>query len=334
MQDVIKQLKSSQLAKVYVIHGPETVWHDEVFTALQQRVLESGFGEWNWSIYQGARDFTVDDLLTDLATLPWGAGEKVAVLKNAERVSSEELERLANWLQSQQPAGTLALFFDKLDQRLKWVKGLLALGEEVRCEALQGDALARYITDYCVLQGKTMKHKACELFMEMVSPDLNLVHNELDKLISFVGERVEITERDVAVITSLSPGEAEQNAVFAMTDHIAAGDQKGALQVLERLLNAGESPFRILPLIERQLRLLLAAKTRTGSFEETAQAMGERSAYPLRKASQYAGRFTLDQLYEGFGYIVEADREMKLGSPAEAVLQDLVVRLTVPQSQK
>ena len=196
--------------------------------------------------------------------------EKVAVLKNAERVSSEELERLANWLQSQQPAGTLALFFDKLDQRLKWVKGLLALGEEVRCEALQGDALARYITDYCVLQGKTMKHKACELFMEMVSPDLNLVHNELDKLISFVGERVEITERDVAVITSLSPGEAEQNAVFAMTDHIAAGDQKGApgpRAPAER----GESPFRILPLIERQLRLLLAAKTRTGSFEETAR---------------------------------------------------------------
>ena len=72
MQDVIKQLKSSQLAKVYVIHGPETVWHDEALAALQQRVLESGFGEWNWSTYQGARDFTVDDLLTDLATLPWG----------------------------------------------------------------------------------------------------------------------------------------------------------------------------------------------------------------------------------------------------------------------
>ena len=40
-----------------------------------------------------------------------------------------------------------------------------------------------------------------------------------------------------------------------MVDRITAGDQKGALEVLERLLDAGENPFRILPLIERQLRL-------------------------------------------------------------------------------
>lgn len=334
MQDLIKRLKTAELGPVYIIHGPETMWHDEVFYALQERVKESGFGEWNWSLYHGAKDFTVDDLLTDLATLPWGAGEKVVVLKHAERIASEEMQRLVDWLQNQKPSGTLALFFDKLDQRLKWVKALVSVGEEVRCEVLQGDALARHITDYCVLRGKTMKTKACQLFMDMVAPDLNLVHNELDKLINYVGEKSEITEQDVAAITSLSPGEAEQNAVFSMTDHIAAGNQKGALQVLERLLNAGESPFRILPLIERQLRLLLAAKTGAGSLEKTAQAMGERSTYPLRKASQYAGRFTLEQLYEGFGYVVEADREMKLGSPAEAVLQDLVVRLTLQQSQK
>ena len=31
--------------------------------------------DWNWSVYHGSKDYLVDELLTDMATLPWGRGK-------------------------------------------------------------------------------------------------------------------------------------------------------------------------------------------------------------------------------------------------------------------
>jgi len=329
LQKVLESIKTGQLQKVYTVHGPEAAWHTAVYKALHDRVAESGFGDWNWSVYHGSKDFLVDELLTDMATLPWGSGEKVAVLKDAHLVPAEELERLAKWLKEHEPPGCLAAFFGKLDTRLRYAKLFLSLGMEINCNQLQGEELLRHIAGYCIARGKSISRAAGELFMEMAGSDLQFIHNELDKLISYAGEGQEITREMVQEVASLAPGEAEQNAVFAMTEQIAAGDQKAALAALDRLLDAGENPFRILPLIERELRLLLAAKTHSGNFEDTAKAMGERSPYPVRKAAKYAPRFSLDQLYQGFGAVVEADQEMKLGASGEAVLRDLVIRLTL-----
>lgn len=334
MQKVMEQIKTEKLAPVYVVHGPETAWHEAVYHALRDRVAASGFGEWNWSVYHGHKDFVVDELITDLATLPWGAGEKVVVLKDAHLIPAEQLERLAQWLEEHEAAGILAVFFAKLDMRLKYAKQFLKLGQEIACQNLQGEELQRYIAAYVHARGKSMARSVVELFVEMVGTELQFIHNELDKLISYAGDRRDITADMVREITSIAPGEAAENAVFTMVDYIAAGDQKAALAALDGLFSAGESPFRILPLIERQLRLLLAAKTRTTSFEDTAKLMGERSAYPLRKAAKYADRFSLEQLYRGFDAVVEADGEMKLGAAGEAILRDLVIRLTVPQKGK
>ncbi|MGI6148269.1 MAG: DNA polymerase III subunit delta [Firmicutes bacterium] len=334
MQKLLNQIKAEPLARVYVVHGPEVVLHDAIYDALQERVDASGFGEWNWSVYDGHKDFSVDELITDLSTEPWGEGDRVVVLKDAHLVPSEELQRLAHWLQEHEPAGHLALFFRRLDTSLRYAKAFLSLGIEVQCNQLEGEELVKHVTQYCTARGKSIAKNACQLLLERTGADLQFVQSELDKLINYVGEAREITVEAVGEITSLAPGEAEDNAVFTMVDRITAGDQKGALEVLERLLDAGENPFRILPLIERQLRLLLAAKTRTTSFENTAQMMGERSHGPLRRVSRYAERFSIDELYEGFGAVVAADREMKLGSAGEAVLRDLTIRLTLLQKSK
>ena len=50
--------------------------------------------------------------------------------------------------------------------------------------------------------------------------NLQFVQSELDKLINYVGEAREITVEAVGEITSLAPGEAEDNAVFTMVDRI------------------------------------------------------------------------------------------------------------------
>ena len=173
-----------------------------------------------------------------------------------------------------------------------------------------------------------MKRSTCQLFVEKVGSNLLVVHNELDKLLALAHKETEITREHVQSITSMVPGQVENNTVFQLTDFIAHGKRAEAVGVLDVLINGGESPMRILPLIERQLRLILAAKTRTASIEETARQMGENSPYPLRKMVSAADNFTMEDLLDGFEAVVKADREMKLGVPGHKVLEELIVKLT------
>ena len=279
LQKVLESIKTGQLQKVYTVHGPEAAWHTAVYKALHDRVAESGFGDWNWSVYHGSKDFLVDELLTDMATLPWGSGEKVAVLKDAHLVPAEELERLAKWLKEHEPPGCLAAFFGKLDTRLRYAKLFLSLGMEINCNQLQGEELLRHIAGYCIARGKSISRAAGELFMEMAGSDLQFIHNELDKLISYAGEGQEITREMVQEVASLAPGEAEQNAVFAMTEQIAAGDQKAALAALDRLLDAGRTPLESCP-HRAGAAPSPCCKDYSGNFEDTAKAMGNGAPIP------------------------------------------------------
>ena len=271
MQKVLESIKTGQLQKVYTVHGPEAAWHTAVYKALHDRVAESGFGDWNWSVYHGSKDFLVDELLTDMATLPWGSGEKVAVLKDAHLVPAEELERLAKWLKVHEPPGCLAAFFGKLDTRLRYAKLFLSLGMEINCNQLQGEELLRHIAGYCIARGKSISRAAGELFMEMAGSDLQFIHNELDKLISYAGEGQEITREMVQEVASLAP---RGGAVPAMTEQIGRGWK--AAPPRPGFLDA--EPLESCP--HRRDCAFLAAKTHSGNSRIRQKQWGNGAPIP------------------------------------------------------
>lgn len=186
----------------------------------------------------------------------------------------------------------------------------------------------RYVQDYCTEQKKKMTRKTAEVFLDRVGNNLQVVHNELEKLISFTKGREEVTAGDVRAITSLLPGQPANNTIFQMTDFIVQKNREKALELLSLLLSSGEPALRILPLIERQYRLVLAAKTSTTSLDVTAKQMGENSSYALKKIQPLAKRFELAEIFAGFSAVVQADRELKLGAPGDQVLTDLIIKLT------
>lgn len=325
---VIKDIQTEPLKPVYIIHGTERHWQHKVYQALQQRAYQDGFGDWNWRVLQADKEFSVSTLLTELAGTAWGAGNKIVVLKNADQVNAQQLETLVEWLKANQTGYCLALFFEKLDGRLKAVKALKKLGEEVNCQSLEGESLTRFVSDKLSLKGKTIQRKALTAFIDRVGSNLELINQEVEKLLLFVSDHSEITLSDVEQITSLAPEQLESGAIFRLTDAIACKNKEEALRVLHELIDGGEVPLRILPLIERQLRLLLAAKCNQGiPLAQAAKLMGESSEYPLKKIIKYAKNFSADQLYSGFYHVIQTDRGMKLGGNGEFLLEQLIVRL-------
>jgi len=330
--NILNKIKQSiltqSLAQLYIIHGEEQYLQQEIYTALQQRVEQDGILDWNWVNITIDKELQPADVMRELQISPWGNGPKVVAIKNADQLNSEFLGKLAQGIARTPETNTLAMFFTKLDKRLKPIKELLKLGVEVECQGPKGEHLARWVQDYLLLKNKKMSPPVVQRFLAKVGSNLNLIANELDKLILYTGDEPLITEADVLTITSTAPEQLEHGGIFDLTEAIAAKNIKQALSILTELLDAKEPPLRMLPLIERQLRLLIAAKTRgQTSIAAAAQVMGENRDYALKQAEKYKHNFSLEQLYFGLEQILTADSELKYGADPYQTMEQLVISI-------
>ncbi|NLY10640.1 MAG: DNA polymerase III subunit delta [Firmicutes bacterium] len=326
---LLERYVKNELPRVLLIHGSEKQLQLQVFQELRDLVYQQPNADWNWSVWDcGDEQFEISNVLSDFGRVAWGGMKRVIIVRNTHLLPNPSLELIADSLNRVTDATCVALFFDNIDRRLNSTKVLLRLSVEIPCQEIKGEGLIRWITDWCLHHDVKIKREAVELLIKKVGTNLGFITSELDKLINYVGDSKTITVDDVEAIASPVPGLVEDGEIFLLTDALAVKDAQKALAHLKRLIDVGESPLRILPLIDRELRLLVAAKTMNGmTVEQTAKLMGESKHYSLGKIVRYAKDFDLEKLFERFYDVIEADRELKLGSDGEVVLEKLIVRI-------
>lgn len=318
------------LQRLYVIYGEDQYLKDELFRTFQKRAEQSGMPDWNWINLTAGEELRPADLINELLTPPWGSGPRIVVLRDAHELNGDFLRAVAEQIPRMPESNCLAMFFARLDKSLKAVQQLLKVGVPIECASPKGEYLVRWVQDYLSLKQKKMAPTAVQQFLNKVGTDLYLIANELDKLIVYTADQPNITETEVAAVTSLAPGQLEHGGIFDLAAAISAKNVQQALAILTQLLDAKEPPLRILPLIERQLNLLIAAKTKgRASTKVVAQAMGEKSDYALRQAEKYAHNFTLEQLYAGLDQVLAADGELKLGAEPDQIMEQLIIAICV-----
>lgn len=327
MDAELRRIRAGKLSLVYLVHGSERYFRDRFCRVIHDWIEGEGFLEWNWVVLSGC-DVSFEQVMQELTTGPWGAGSKVVMLPQAEDFLKSYGEKLVRSVKEKSFSTTLLLLCDKLDGRLKSIKELKKEVCEIVCEPLQGESLKRFVLDSLSLKQAKMTTKALDLFLLRVGENLLAIEQELDKLLLYVPRGQEIQDEHVEVLTSFWPEQLEQGLVFQFTDALAAKDEKKALGLLWQLLEGGEAPLKILPHVERTLRLLLVVCTESSkNLTVAAQLMGEKSDYPLKKASRYRESFSVEEILMGFSAIVQTDRDLKLGMKGELALEKLVLLL-------
>ncbi len=321
-----KHIFEEALFPLYIVHGDEEQLQTEILQAFKRRAFSGGMGDWNWNVLYGHKELGLSQIVEAIAGAAWGADNRIAVLRTCDSVTADTWSALAAWMEQNDAGSTLVLFFHSMDGRIKGIKKLRSMAQVWECQQYKGDALLRYIVDRAQTKGLTMGDEAARQLVKYTGPDLSFVVSELEKLALYVHPETTIDATVVDTAASIAPGQLEHGAVFRMTEAMAAKNCGEAVRLLHELMDAGEAPLRILPLIDRELRLLLAAKSRHGQpWASIAHAMGENSEYPVKKAGRFSGRFSEDALLHAFGKVVQADRDLKLGANGEDVLEALVV---------
>jgi DNA polymerase-3 subunit delta len=174
----------------------------------------------------------------------------------------DKTEKLEEILREGLPAGNCLIFTaESVDKRKKLYKIIVELGvvhdfvkvkkESARKEILQKEA--QKILDNC---GKKMSPAAWIALGRKTGFDFRRSMSELEKLISFVGDRTLIDKDDVEEAV----GRTKEDDIFALTNSLSEKNQLAALEALKNLLDQGDHYLAILTMISREIRLLLQAR--------------------------------------------------------------------------
>lgn len=344
------------LARVYLLIGGEDALKREAAARLVEAGIDPSFADFDretldfgagGSAGENGEDPAVK-ILAAASSAPFGSPRKVVIATSIQRLSKDRQEAVAAGLAKLGELTLLILVADapeyeagrpkgkQVEAALK--KAAAASGVVVACEPLQAGDLKARARQMIAETGKTAEEGVLSALVARASSgagsaggDLQLLVQETQKLITFVGDRRAITGDDIHQVIAGSSDET----IFPLLDAIGARNTKRALELADSLLDCGEKAdavvARSLVMLQRHFRLLSLAKyladsriaVREGLPAEAKELLsGELvgvttgQAYRLPAYLRQAAGFTWQELRRGMESILASDLAMKGIRPA------------------
>jgi DNA polymerase-3 subunit delta len=264
----------------------------------------------------------------ELRTISMWGSSRLVIVDDADRFVSQNREGLEKYLQKPARSSVLVLDIKTWPKTTRLAKAIPKIGLELECSPLSGNDLVRWIADTAKsIHGKSLNREAASLIRELAGDDLGLLEQEIAKLSAYVGERKAI---EIADVQTLVGGWATETT-WSIAAAVRRGETGEALDLLNQLLNAGESPHKILGGLTFVFRRLAQAVELSGQGAPLARALGEAGVFPrdVGESTAYLRRLGRADAQDISTRLLESDSALKgsLMIPERQVLETLIVKL-------
>lgn len=272
---------------IYLIYGEESYLID-----VEINKIVSSFS--NESIVRyDMLETNITDAIEDINTMSLFSSEKAVICKNCYFLTGTQMgeidhniDILLSTLNAAEMDNILILtvLSPKLDERKKIVKELLKR-VNVKCfNKLKDDELIRFIEQEFSSDKYKIESKTVRLFLSIVGSNLNIIHNEIEKLKLYKMDEKVILEEDV---NNLSSRTLNDN-IFDLVDSVVKGNTERALEVYDDLLILNEEPIKLIAVIANQFRLIYQTKVmyKSGYSELDISKYLEIHPYRIKLANE------------------------------------------------
>ncbi|MCH5266224.1 MAG: DNA polymerase III subunit delta [Lachnospiraceae bacterium] len=290
MLTIAEELKKNTISQFHLLYGEERYMVRYYKRSLMEKLSSPG-DEMNCTVFQG--EAAKPEAIADVGQiLPFMAPQRLILVqdsgffKNANDMT-EVLEAF--------PESTYVVFVEReVDKRSRLYKWMGKHGCVTECQSQSDAMLKQWIAGYLKKSDKSISTRTAEYLIERAGTDMELLSNELDKLIGYTGERRVVETADVEAIGS----GMVVSRIFDMIDAVAQGERDRALRLYDDLLANRESPMSILYLFSRHINILLQFKELSGlglNRNELAKKIGV-PPFTLQKYGKQAGMFKRREL--------------------------------------
>lgn len=319
MQTLNQDIRERSFRRAYLLFGDEPF----LINSYKKRLKEAIIGDdtMNFNYYEG-KNPDVREITSLADTMPFFS-ERRLILIDGSGYFKGAPEELVEYLPGM-PDTTCMIFCEsEVDKRNRLYKKVKELGYAAELKKQDAAQLMTWAAGILAKNGKKITRPVMEYFLERTGDDMELIRNELEKLICYTADRDVITKEDVEAVGTVHVS----NRIFEMVSAIVAGNRRKAMDLYEDLLALKEPPMRILFLIARQFNQILQAK----ELLEAGCGKGELASrlkippFAAGKLMAQARAFTDEQILSCVKLCVEYEEAVKTGRLSDRMAVELLI---------
>lgn len=320
MRRIDEDIAKGQFQNLYLIYGEEDYLKLQYKNKLIAALVNEG-DNMNFSKYED-NGINTAQIIDQAETMPFFAEHRVILIENSG-FGKKMPEDLGNYL-STIPEFTVFIFVEPTaDKRGKLYKAAKAAGRDIEINMPNEAVLAKWVGAQLNAAGKQMKKDAWSQFLNMTHESMDNMSRELEKLITYVGDRNQITIDDVNAICIAKV----ETKIFDMLNAISAKDMVKTMDLYQDMLSAKEPPMRILTMIVRQFRQMKVVKELSG-FGNNASTIAGKVGMPdfaVRRTMQLAGNFSDKEITNLLNDAADFEEQFKTGKLDEKLAVELII---------
>jgi DNA polymerase-3 subunit delta len=251
-----------------------------------------------------------------------GGEEKTEKVSKAKKGKKDEssADLLLDYCQNPNPENCLVLIVPKVNRTRKLYKEIDKQKGALEFRQPEGQEWVTWLRAEAGDRGRELSVETARFFLEWSGRDTSLLGRELDKLTMYCEGAI----TQAAIEAACAP--RRETTVFALLDDWATGKTEGALRKLALILEE-EHYFRILTMLVRQARLLLAAvlTRKRGGSEEDFRNLTKVSPYEGKKVFSQSRNFTPGALARLLEACLRTEVGLKSGEGQPELLLEMLL---------
>lgn len=270
---------------------------------------------------------TIREILEDANTISLFSSKKLIIIENSfifSRITSkkiEDVDLLEEYLTLDNP--DIIMLFINPNEKLDSIKKIVKLIKE-KGKILEFNPTKNInVTIKSMFDDYKLENGVIELLIHRVGNNLELLHQEIEKLKIYKIEDKIINKQDILDLTT----EIIDIDIFKFVDDIINKNKKEAIKTYKELLKLNEEPIKIIALIASKFRLMYQASVlaKKGYTEDQISEILNIHKYPVHLAIVAGYKYNPKILLKYLNNLADLDIGIKTGEKDKELALELFI---------
>ncbi|MFY0643423.1 MAG: DNA polymerase III subunit delta [Bacteroidia bacterium] len=304
---LISEIKTGQLAPVYLLHGEEYFFLEKLLEVIEKEVLEESTRSFNHHVFYG-KETNILDVISVAKRFPMMAEKQLVLVKEAQHINKADL--IGTYLE--QPLNSTVLVWYHPGKKLAGNRKpgtAFKKHQEFLANPLKEKEVPPVIEAYLKEMGYDIEPKSLYLLIEYSGARLSVIMKELDKVFANVPAGNKIRETHIEQFIGIN----KEYNIFALQTALAKRDKDKSLEILQFMMNnmnANPLPMLIATLFSYFRKVAIMQSLGSKSDKEIMSELG----IPFYFISDYrnaARSFPPKSMEKLIQYLSETDLKFK-----------------------
>lgn len=353
IESIERLIQSDTFPPVLLMFGQEEFLLEEAFQQIVQHCSQNGLIQgFNFDVKDGS-EVSLETLVEMARAFPMMSERRVILVKHLEKINvgrgnnAEKKSPLTPYLVNPSLSTVLVLVADNEDlyglknmssnpkQQEKALKKRKALKFPYnllieRCEwiefpKLYDRELPSWVFDRIKKLGKEISPDACELLITQSGESLRDLHNEIQKIFTYLPDKKKYTKDDIIGLL----GASKTYNIFELQKAVGEKKLSNAMVIVRNMLIVDRQELMIVTMVFRYFTILWKLSESVGKTQHHAELgkIADISPFFIPEYLAALQRYNQEQIQSAFFALRDADIAIKSSENPETTLQKMLLRI-------